>query len=126
MKTLADHLGVPPLRESDTDPDYFSEEMSDQDFCRGILTSREYRRSILRRIEIDELPAAIELMLYDRAYGTRQKNLKIEHSDRPFQGWDDEHLAERELALVRHLRQLRTNGTGEPSDEEGDTPRSVH
>lgn len=130
VKTLAEHLGVVDLKPEPAGQDEikFDENMSIEEFCRGVLKSRTYRESIQRRILIDELPPAIELMMWDRAFGTRKKQIEVEHRDSSVQNWNEEQLAERELALVRHLRTLRMNGTGETSSDEDDEspPPSVH
>lgn len=71
MKSLAEHLGVSDPR--DTDPARKPEpnlvDLTGMDFCEGVLNSREYRESILRRILFDELPSAVELRLMDMGWG---------------------------------------------------------
>lgn len=54
--------------------------MSVQNFCRGVLRSRDYRRSLLLRVRIGELPPAIESLLYHYAEGKPVD--RIEHTGR--------------------------------------------
>lgn len=123
MKTLAEHLGITPLVKDDPTPDEFNPEMSDRDFCRGILMSRAYRASLDRRIAIDDLPPAVETMIWDRAFGTRVDKVEIEKKYSTIvESWDSKELAERELMLVRHLRQLKEKS----SNDEDTSTRSVH
>lgn len=74
MKSLAEHLGIadtaPPEPVDPTEmTDADIETMSVQDFCRGVLRSRDYRRSLLQRVRLGELPSAIEALLYHYAEG---------------------------------------------------------
>jgi hypothetical protein len=54
------------------------EEITARSFCRGILSSHEYRLSIERRIFLNELPAAVECLLYHYAYGKPTE--RVEHT----------------------------------------------
>lgn len=78
MKSLADVLGVPDA----TNPDAVARAASVtaplveqvdadtiKDFCISVLSSKEYRDSLQRRILLDELPSAIESLLYHYAIG---------------------------------------------------------
>lgn len=81
MKSLAEHLGIEDTRPeaSPTEiSDVDIENMSVQDFCRGVLRSREYRLSILQRVRSGDLPAAIESLLYHYAEGKPVD--RIEHT----------------------------------------------
>jgi len=76
IQTLAEFLGTEDAYSAPLDET--REEMSVKDFCRGILTSREYRQSIRDRIALGNLPPAVELRLYDYAYGKPPD--KVEHT----------------------------------------------
>lgn len=78
MKSLAEFLGVddPRLPEKHIE-DVFDETLSVQDFCRGVLRSREYRQSVQRRILLDELPPAIEVLFYHYAEGKPTENVAV-------------------------------------------------
>lgn len=71
MKSLAEHLGVvdPRDRDPEAKPLPALTELTGVDFCEGVLNSREYRESILRRILLDDLPPAVELRLMDMGWG---------------------------------------------------------
>lgn len=80
FQSLADFLGV-------TDPVTKQEPASDQgpsvditakDFSVAILNTKQYRDSLLRRILMDELPPAVEVLLYHYAHGKPTE--KLEHS----------------------------------------------
>lgn len=77
MKSLAEHLGVvDPQRPEEPAVDV-SEHVSIQEFCRGVLRSREYRESILRRVRLDTLPSAIETLLYHYAEGSPKSHVAV-------------------------------------------------
>lgn len=73
MKSLANHLGIADPAPEPVDPTELSdtdiENMSVQDFCRGILRSRDYRKALLLRVRIGDLPPAIESLIYHYAEG---------------------------------------------------------
>ncbi len=75
LQTLAESLGIEdtyvPLAEN-------REPQTIQEFCESVLTSKEYRQSIRDRIALGNLPPAIELRLYDYAYGKPVD--KVEHT----------------------------------------------
>ena len=65
IQTLADFLGTdhPPSAPTELP------QLSVKDFCKGVLESYEYRQSILQRVTLGTLPPAVELRMYDYAYG---------------------------------------------------------
>lgn len=82
FQSLADVLGTSPIGTPDEakldEFDKLVDIDSVEDFCRGILNSAEYRRSILHRIHLGILPAAIELRFYDYAHGKPAE--RVEHT----------------------------------------------
>lgn len=75
MQSLAEFLGVAsPDRGETTTP---TETLSAKAFCRAVLSSEEYRRSILQRITLGELPPALEMMIWDRAHGKTVEKVKL-------------------------------------------------
>lgn len=131
MKSLAEHLGIEPLLPKDEPEQHrdeaFNAEMTDRDFCRGILMSKTYRESIQRRILIDDLPSAVELMLYDRAFGTRKDQLEVTKKESPVSDWSDDDLVQRELMLVREMQRRRREAEpGESPGENSSSPAKVH
>lgn len=80
MKSLADHLGV-SVRPDEVHPQEPSDEellsMSVRDFARGILRSRDYRRSIIQRVVLGNLPPAVEVLLYHYAEGKPVDKLEV-------------------------------------------------
>lgn len=82
MKSLAEHLGVIDPRAKPTadaplqvvEPDIL--DLTGIEFCQGIVDSREYRESILRRVLLDELAPAVECRLLDMAWGKAPQRLE--------------------------------------------------
>ena len=124
MKSLAEHLGVIDAKHPEQPAEPFDPDMSDQDFCRGILCSPEYRASLRRRIDIDDLQPAVEAMLWNRAYGPVKEKIEFEDKTPRLQDVAFDELEHRLLRLLQHTRQLRTN-EADASDEDADLPR-VH
>jgi hypothetical protein len=78
-KSLAEFLGTarPDLGEP-TPPSADLESLTIADFCKGVLTSPEYRQSVLNRITLGTLPPAVEIRMYDYAYGKPPD--RVEHT----------------------------------------------
>jgi len=81
MESLADYLKLnnllpeEPAAPSEREPLF---ELSIKDFCRGVLSSREYRQSVFDRVALGTLPPAVEIRMYDYAYGKPVD--RIEHT----------------------------------------------
>ena len=73
-QTLAEFLGTDQADNLPTE----LPQLTVKDFCRGVLESREYRQSVVHRINLGTLPAAVELMMYARAYGAVPD--RVEHT----------------------------------------------
>lgn len=76
--SLADALGVPDPRDNEPPDEPFDPATSAKAFARAVLTSRQYRESLMRRIVLNELPPAVELRLYDYAYGRPVERMRID------------------------------------------------
>jgi hypothetical protein len=82
MKSLADILGVPDPQQPDAPVVPFELDLLSPDaaqtFSIEVLNSAQYRESLLRRILMDELPAAVECKLMDYAWGKPVE--RVEHT----------------------------------------------
>ena len=118
MKSLAEHLGVSlesghPAPEA---PEFDPEQYSARDFARSVLCSYEYRRSVLQRVLLGELPAQIEVLLYHYAAGKPVERLEIEDKTPMAATMSKEDVEQRILLLQSLLQEL-------PDD---DPPSRVH
>lgn len=96
IETLADFLGLDPEGHALPVNEQFAE-MSIKDFCRGVLKSPEYRRSVYLRVCAGALPPAVELRLYDYAEGK-----PVEHHEHTGKdGAPIEHVTEVRSVIVR-------------------------
>jgi hypothetical protein len=75
VETLAGFLGTD---QADLSAPTELPQLTVKEFCQGVLESREYRQSVITRIALGTLPAALELRMYDYAYGKPPD--KVEHS----------------------------------------------
>src|SRR5262245_3013308 len=82
MESLADYLrledAAPTAPVEAPATDLFSGITTIKEFAERVLNSADYRASLLRRIQLDELPAQIEALLYYYACGKPTE--RIEHS----------------------------------------------
>lgn len=127
MKSLADVLGVadPTLApENRTEPDIDPDSMSAKQFATAILTSRQYRESLLRRIIMDELPPGIEAKLMDYAWGKPVDRVEVEDKTKRLEDYSVDQLEERALYLAEVARRMRRTDGG-TEEEEVPTP-AVH
>jgi hypothetical protein len=81
FRSLADFLAVPDvevkLEDRKAVESTFDEEMSAKEFALGILNSRQYRESILRRVLTDDLPPQMEVLLWNHAHGVPAKKVEL-------------------------------------------------
>lgn len=105
MQGLLDALGLPDPEtgQGPTTPTKFSA----KEFCRAIVRSDEYRRSIYQRVIMGTLPHSIEQMIWDRAEGKvvermefEDKTLRLEDAPRVVL----ERKAQQLNDLIEHLR----------------------
>jgi hypothetical protein len=80
LPSLADALGIEagklaPRQTPDVPVDL---KLAAETFAKQILSSAEYRSSLQRRVVMDELPPAVETMLWHFAYGKPKE--RIEHT----------------------------------------------
>jgi hypothetical protein len=129
VKSLADHLGV-SVRPDEIHPQEPSDEellsMSVRDFARGILRSRDYRRSIIHRVTLGNLPPAVEVLLYHYAEGKPVD--KIEVTTPEMEQLTSEQLEARAMQLAVLARDLRAReeAPAEPASEPSPAGVAVH
>lgn len=70
----------------------------------------------MRRIIMDELPAPVELMLWDRAHGKTVEKMEFKDVTDPIEELTLEQLEDRAVKLLEVARRLRA-GKQEGSDE---------
>jgi hypothetical protein len=132
LQSLADILGVADPTSPDvevldaptppTSPTTRSEgKLTAKTLAREILNSKQYRESLMRRIVMDELPPAVECMLYHYAYGKPVENLQVKDVTNRFENVPLTQLEARVTLLTEQLRKMRS---GEPPTLE--LPESVH
>lgn len=133
MKSLADVLGVQDIQLPDkpvAEPGQVR--LTAKTLSRELLNSKQYRESLLRRIIMDELPAAVECKLMEYAWGKPIERVEVEDKTlRPDQlsTASPEQIEQRALFLANLARQLRMNDAvpAESSDgEDPAEPSSVH
>lgn len=132
MKSLAECLGVQdPGKPEESPAPAPSTKITAKAFCTDILSTVQYRESLLRRIILDSLPPAIEAMLWHYAKGKPVERVEVKdktNTDR-LADLTIEQLEERALVLMRRARQIRMNDeVNESSSEEDDgaEPSSIH
>jgi hypothetical protein len=108
MQSLADFLGVKDTEQSDRDIAPPPAKMTAKAFFRDVLATREYRESLLRRIVMDELPAAVECMMWDRAHGKAVERVEVKDTTDRLEGLSAEQLEQRALFLADVAHQLRS------------------
>lgn len=93
----------------------FEPKLTVKDFCKGVLNSQEYRESLMRRVILDELPPAVECMLWDRAWGKTVEKVEVKDTTGQLEELTIEQLETRALYLVgvaQRMRQSVENKTG--------------
>lgn len=126
-RNLAEALGVKNPLQDQTVPQPEPSPVGDMDarqFARFILNSTQYRESVLRRVLMDELPAAVETKLMDYAWGRPTERIQIDDKSSRLEDMTSEELEQRALYLATRARQLRMNdeSTARPSGDEDDRP----
>lgn len=115
-KSLAESLGVTDFAAQDEHSGVADGpllKVTVKTFCKGVLNSPEYRNSLLRRIMLDELPPAVECMLWDRAEGKVVNHLEVKDTTNTLEAMTVEQLEDRALFLAEVARRLRS----EPTDK---------
>lgn len=76
-------------------------------FSKEILDSVQYRESLLRRIIMDELPPAIEVLLYHYAHGKPVERVEVKDTTDSLEHLTVEQLEEQAMRLAETARQMR-------------------
>jgi len=88
-------------------------------FALEILSSYQYRESILRRILVDDLPPAVETLLLHYAFGKPTERVEVKDVT-PIESLTSEQLEDKALQLAQMARrmreQMRSHGDADPSD----------
>jgi hypothetical protein len=116
-QTLAEYLGVvDPITKAPAPdaPTLDFSRLTVKDFAKHILASAEYRASVLRRIMFDELPPAIEALLYHYAHGKPVERVEVNDVTLKLEDLTTAQLEERALLLARLARSLREREQPEP------------
>jgi hypothetical protein len=108
FQSLADFLGVQDPAKPDLPAQPApSPKVTAKAFCKEILQTREYREALLRRIVMDELPPAVECMLWDRAHGKTVDKVEVKDTTDPLEELTIEQLEERAMRLLEAARGMR-------------------
>jgi hypothetical protein len=129
FQSLADLLGVqddvPQEPEEAVRPSKVKRlKLTAKAFCKEILDSKEYRDSLLRRIIMDELPPAVEVLLYHYAHGKPVERMEVKDVTDPLEDFTAEQCQERAEKLLDLARQLKEAET--PVEEAPRSARQVH
>ena len=121
--TLAEFLGVPdPVTKVDPSGIDYTSKLPVAAFCKQVLASPEYRMSLVRRITLDELPPAIEQLLYYYAEGKPVEKVEVKDTSDPLENLTIDQLEERAMKLLNVARQLRVEEEPQAAERKG----SVH
>lgn len=103
MKSLAESLG---LNTPET-PETPSKKQSAKEFSKSILESRDYRKSVERRIATDTLPPAVEVRFMEYAYGKPVEKVEIRDKTNPLEQMSLEELQAKAAGLAALAAKLR-------------------
>jgi hypothetical protein len=107
-QSLAEFLGVvDPLRPEDPKTNPPPKTLTVSDFCKEVLSSTQYRESLLRRIIMGELPPAIEQLLYHYAHGKPTEKVEIKDTTNQLEDMTIEQLEQRAVFLVEVARRMK-------------------
>ena len=125
FQSLADFLGVqdPVTKEAPSEPSRPNARLTAKAFCKQILESKDYRDSLVRRIVMDELPPAVEVLLYHYAHGKPVERVEVKDTTDPLEDFTPEQLEERAARLLEIAQALAKD---EDHVEPGAKPRQVH
>lgn len=112
QETLGEFLGLQPEQpvEEAPRPSLF-DTLTIKDFCKGVLASREYRKSILDRITLGSLPPAVECRMYDYAYGKPVEKIEWKDTTDPLDDFTPAQLEDRASQLLDLARQLKSESS---------------
>lgn len=103
MKSLADTLGL----NTPEAPTQAPQKLTAKALSKKILQSPEYIASIIRRITLDTLPAAVECKLYDYAFGKPVDKVEVKDTTDHLESMSSEELEARAMALAALAAKLR-------------------
>lgn len=122
MKTLDESLGLAQPATPTAEPAVKTERLTAKEFSKRVLNSDEYLSSLKRRILADTLPPAVEVRLYEYAYGKPVERVDIRDKTNPLEGLSLDELSARARALGAMLARLK--GVDTPSESEGTSGQS--
>jgi hypothetical protein len=76
-----------------------------REFAQNILTSPEYRASLVRRIQQDDLPPVVETLLYHYAYGKPKERIEVSEAPPQLDELTMEQLQVRAAMVFEKARQ---------------------
>lgn len=103
FESIADTLGIDlasPLRAIPNDPPEVPEPKTAQEFAERLVNSPEYRASVERRINRDDLAPAVETWYLNTAYGKPTDRVEVKDTTDTLDGASDEFMEQR-LAIIR-------------------------
>ncbi len=112
MKSLSEVLGTDPVTNDATSEPI---KLSVKSLAKGILTSPQYRESLVRRIIAGTLPPAVECKLFEYAYGKPVDKVEIIDGRNNLEELSTEQLEAKARELVVLARKLR--GESEATEE---------
>lgn len=115
MKSLADVLGLNTPSSATTEASTTPRKLTAKAFSKAILESADYAASIQRRILADTLPPAVEVKLYEYAYGKPVDKVEVRDKTNPLEELTMEQLETRAMKLAALVAKLR-----------GEAAQSVH
>lgn len=104
--SLAFALGLLPSQSHAQEKptlEMLADDLTPQQFSLAVLRSAEYRESLLRRIEHDELPSAVELWLLNTAHGKPVERLEVKQVPEDLEQLSSEELRLRAEAISRRI-----------------------
>lgn len=107
MKSLAEHLGTLDPRTPDAPRPTPTHYTSAKAFAQDVLNSQEYRDHLYRLLLLDELPPAVECLLYHYAYGKPVERVEVTETPVDLDDLSIEQLEARALQTLEFVRRHR-------------------
>jgi hypothetical protein len=121
MKSLAEHLGVAPTPHDAGVDAPIASPQTIKAFCQGILTSPEYRASLMRRILLDELAPQVEALIYAYAEGKPVNRVEFKDTTASADDIPLDTIYQR-IAFLQKLIDTRMNDAVPSPDDSEDEP----
>lgn len=126
MKSLAEDLGVIDPRPAEKRPTDDFDQLIDitdaKEFCRRVLSSREFRQYILSGIVLNDLPPAVITRIMDHGWGKPIERLEVKDTTDEYEDLTPEQLEARAMKLAQMARSARLP----PMKPTKDNKESVH